>query len=166
MFREMRRKKQELSYDENIHILNKATSGVLALAGDDDYPYAVPLSYVYSDGKLFFHCAKSGYKLDSINRNNKASFCVIAQDIFVPEEYATLYRSVIVFGTIRIIDDDKQKREAIEKLAIKYAPQHDFQTRDAAIKKDWDPLCMLEMTIEHISGKEALGLAKARQDTK
>ena len=87
MFREMRRKKQALPKEDCAAILNRGTSGVLALAGDNDYPYAVPISYVYDGEKLYFHCAKSGHKLDAICRNPKASFCVIDQDQIVSEEY-------------------------------------------------------------------------------
>lgn len=85
MFREMRRKKQLLPEEEAIAILKEGTFGVLALSGDDGYPYAVPISYVYEGGKLWFHCAKSGHKLDAIRREPKASFCVTAQDKVVPE---------------------------------------------------------------------------------
>ena len=52
MFREMRRSKQLLSKETAIEILNRNTSGTLALLGDDGYPYAVPISYVYADEKL------------------------------------------------------------------------------------------------------------------
>ena len=69
MFREMRRKKQALSNEENLAILMRGTSGVMAVSGDDDYPYAVPLSYVYHDSKIYFHCAASGHKLDAMRRN-------------------------------------------------------------------------------------------------
>ena len=96
MFRELRRKKQVLSEEESAKILKNGTSGVLALAGDNDYPYAVPISYVYDGEKLYFHCAGSGHKLDAIKRNPKASFCVIDQDLVVPEEYTSYFRSVIV----------------------------------------------------------------------
>ena len=76
-FREMRRKRQQLSNDESIAILEKATAGTLALLGDDDYPYAVPISYVYHEGKLFFHSALAGHKVDAIRKYEKASFCVM-----------------------------------------------------------------------------------------
>ena len=143
MFRELRRKKQALSKENCAAVLNRGTSGVLALVGDDDYPYAVPISYVYDGEKLYFHCAKSGHKLDAIRRNPKASFCVIDQDQIVPEEYTTYFRSVIVFGKIRILKDDGEKRSAIEKLALKYAPDN-----------------TMEMVPEYISGKEAIELIK------
>ena len=65
-FREMRRKRQQLAEEESIAILEKATAGTLALLGDNDYPYAVPISYVYHDGKLYFHSALAGHKVDAI----------------------------------------------------------------------------------------------------
>ena len=116
-FREMRRKKQALSQQEVEDIFYKGTSGVLALLGDNDYPYAVPISYVYDGEKIYFHSAKSGHKIDAIRRTAKASFCVVDKDLVVPEEYTTYFRSVIAFGRIRIIEDDSEKRAAVEKLA-------------------------------------------------
>lgn len=163
MFRELRRKKQALSKDDCTAILNRGTSGVLALSGDDGYPYAVPISYVYDGENLYFHCAKSGHKLDAICRNSKASFCVIYQDQIVPEEYTTYFRSVIVFGKIRVLEDDREKQAAIEKLARKYAPDDTMENRQAAIKKEWKPLCTLKMIPAHISGKEAIELARQRK---
>lgn len=164
VFREMRRKKQVLSQKEVEGILHKGTSGVLALLGDNDYPYAVPISYVYDDGKVYFHSAKSGHKIDAIQRTAKASFCVIDEDLVVPEEYTTYFRSVIAFGRIRIVEDDSEKRAAIEKLAIKYAPEDTAANRDYAISREWKPLCMLEMTIDHVTGKEAIELVKEREN--
>ena len=67
-FREMRRKRQQLAEEESIAILEKATAGTLALLGDNDYPYAVPISYVYHDGKLYFHSALAGHKVDAIRK--------------------------------------------------------------------------------------------------
>ena len=133
MFREMRRKRQMLSEDDCKIILREGTSGVLALSGDDGYPYAVPLSYVYDGEKIFFHCAKSGHKLDAIRRNPKASFCVIGQDKVVPEEYTTYYRSVIAFGTVRILEDDREKYDSVQEIALKYAPLDTEEQRRAAI---------------------------------
>ena len=164
VFREMRRKKQVLSQKEVEDILHKGTSGVLALLGDNDYPYAVPISYVYDDGKVYFHSAKSGHKIDAIQRTAKASFCGIDEDLVVPEEYTTYFRSVIAFGRIRIVEDDSEKRAAIEKLAIKYAPEDTAANRDYAISREWKPLCMLEMTIDHVTGKEAIELVKEREN--
>lgn len=153
-FRKMRRSRQELSRDESIRMLEEGTSGVLALQGDDGYPYAVPISYVFDDGKLYFHGAKSGHKLDAVKRCPKASFCVIGQDKVVPEEYTSYFRSVIVFGQMRILEEGEMQ-EAVEKLSVKYHPHDTEENRMHMIKAEWGRLCMMELSIEHISGKAA-----------
>ena len=163
MFREMRRKKQLLTSEESTAVLMRGTSGVLAVLEDDGYPYAVPISYAYYATHIYFHCAKAGHKLDAIKRNNKASFCVIDKDEVIPEEYTSYFRSVIAFGTIRIMENEQEKRDAIEKLALKYAPDDTAGHRKAVIDREWGPLCMLEMTIEHLSGKEAIELVQAKK---
>lgn len=176
MFRQMRRNKQQLSFDECVSILEAATSGTLAVSGDDGYPYAVPLSYVYvrgdvtgekgatsernatseSDyGTIYFHCASVGHKIDAIKRSDKVSFCVIGQDKVIPLEYTTLFKSVIAFGRIRIIEDESEKRHTIEVLAKRYAPDDSAEHRNAEIERDYAGLCMLEMKIEHITGKQS-----------
>lgn len=161
MFREMRRKGQNLSSEESIAVLNRATSGVLAVSGDDDYPYAVPLSYVYSDSKIYFHCAKTGHKLDGITRNSKVSFCVIDKDEVVEEEYTTYFRSVIVFGKARILEDEAEMRAAIELLAARYSSEQEPGCLKG-IEKTFKQLGMIEITIEHMSGKEALELSRRK----
>ena len=160
MFREMRRKKQQLSTKECVEILRKRTSGVLAVFGEDGYPYAVSISYVYEDGKIYFHSAKAGHKIDAIQQNSKVSFCIIDQDQVVPEKYTSYFRSVIVFGKVRILEDDQEKYKSIEQLAVKYAPDDREEERKKAIEQEWNAFCMLELTIEHMTGKEAKELAK------
>ena len=162
MFREMRRKKQLLSHEESLEILDRATSGVLAVDGDDGYPYAVPLSYVRHNDKILFHCAGSGHKLDAIARNPKVSFCVTGRDDIVPEEFTTYFRSVIVFGTIRILEDAAEKRSALETLAARYSPDHEqgwLKEIDTLFKQT----CVLELAIEHMTGKEAIELVRAKR---
>lgn len=158
MFREMRRKRQILTEEEAKEVLSRGTSGVLALLGDDDYPYAVPISYVYCDSKLYFHGAKSGHKIDAIKKYEKASFCVIDKDDVIPEEYTTYFRSVIAFGRIHIMEDESEMRKAIELLAKKYHPDSSKDERNVAIDREWKSLCMMEFSIEHLSGKEAIEL--------
>lgn len=156
MFTEMRRKKQLLSNDETVKIFERNTSGTLALLGNDDYPYAVPMSYVYSDGKIFFHSAETGHKTESIKKNDKASFCVIDEDNVVPEEYTTYYRSAVAFGKIRIVEDNSEKRAAIRKFAEKYV-SYDAGTVEV-IEKAYSKFCMIELSIEYMTGKESVKL--------
>ena len=140
MFREMRRTSRLLSEAETIGMLQSCTSGVLAVMGDNDYPYAVPLSYVYQDGKLFFHLAKAGHKLDSIVKNNKVSFCVIKSDDVIPENFSIQYRSAIVFGRARVLTEDGEKRAALVGLVEKYSPDY-AAAGQAQIEQGWDRVC-------------------------
>ena len=154
-FREMRRKRQQLGEAECIDILERNTSGVLAVLGDEDYPYAVPLSYVYYDNKIYFHCAKSGHKLDAIKKCDKVSFCVIDQDLVVPQKYTTYFRSVIAYGQACIIEQEDEIRSALEKLAVKYYPDDSRENREAMMKKEYPALCMIRVEIVHMTGKKA-----------
>ena len=160
MFRPMRRSRQALGIDACKEVLSRGTSGVLALLGDGGWPYAVPMSYAFDGEKLYFHCAREGHKLDAIRREARASFCVVDRDEVVPEEYTTYFRSVIAFGRVRVIEDEAQMRAAIELLARRYFPQDSAENRHRAIEREWVGLCMLEMDIEHMSGKEAIELAR------
>ena len=155
----MRRSRQALAPDACVAILRRGTSGVLALSGDDGYPYAVPLTYAYENGKLYFHCAREGHKLDAIRRCGKASFCVIDQDQIIPEKYTTNYRSVIVFGTVRILEEG-EAADAVMALARKYSPDLGEENSRTAIDQSGNALCALEMTIDHLSGKVGKGLLK------
>lgn len=115
MFRKMRRFKQQLSNDEALEILKNCKSGVLAVSGDDGYPYTVPLNFVYKDGKIYFHCAKNGHKLDAIKQNKKVSFCVIEKDEVDSEKLTTLFRSVVVLVRPKLW---KMKRKSIRQCSL------------------------------------------------
>ena len=161
-FREMRRKRQQLSEEESISILKKATAGTLALLGDDDYPYAVPISYVYADGRLYFHSALSGHKVDAIRKCDKASFCVIAQDEVHPEKYTTFFRSVIAFGRIHIIEDEQEKLQTARMLGNRYNPNQD-EALQREIEGGLSRMLMIRFDIEHLTGKEAIELVRQHQ---
>ena len=161
-FREMRRKGQQLSEEQSVAILLKATSGTLALSGNDGYPYAVPLSYVYDAGRLYFHSALTGHKVDAIRKCDKASFCVIEQDAVHPDKYTTFYRSVIAFGRIHIIEDEAEKISAARMLGNRYNPGND-ESLQKELEKGLTRMLMIRLDIEHLTGKEAVELMRQRQ---
>jgi hypothetical protein len=161
-FREMRRKRQQLSEEKSIGILQKATAGTLALLGDGGYPYAVPISYVYADGKLYFHSALSGHKIDAIRNCDKASFCVIDQDEVHPEKYTTYFRSVIAFGRIHIIEDEQEKLETARLLGDRYNPNQE-EALQKELEKGLSRMLMIRFDIEHLTGKAAIELIKEQQ---
>lgn len=162
MFREMRRKNQLLSMEDTIAVMERGTNGILAVSGDDDYPYTVPLSYVYANDKIYFHCAKVGHKIDGIKKNPKVTFCVVDQDEIISEKYTTYFRSAIAFGQARILEDPKEIREAITAIAVKYSPDYK-EGIPAEINSSMNALCIVEISIDHLTGKEAIELVRARQ---
>lgn len=164
MFRPMRRKMQQLDIREAEAMLDRASSGTLALIGDDGYPYAVPLSFVREGSRIYFHGAKSGHKFDAISAQPKASFCVVDADAVVPEEYTTRYRSAIAFGKVRVLEDETEIMHAASVLAEKYNGAESAQKREEYIKASKAALCMFELEIEHLTGKESAALARQRRE--
>lgn len=162
-FRKMRRSRQQLSKSECEDILETATSGTLALLGDNGYPYAVPLSHVYDDGKIYFHSALSGHKVDAIMHCDKASFCVVAADDVHPSEFTTYFKSVIAFGRIHIVEEDNEKLHAAVLLGSRFNPG-DAEGLRKEIAKGFPRMLVLRFDIEHLSGKEAIELTKTRSD--
>lgn len=156
----MRRNRQQLSTEECERILGRCTSGVLALAGDGGYPYAVPLSYVYADGAIIFHSAVQGHKVDAIRRDSRCSFCVIEQDEVKPAEFTTYFRSVIAFGRIRILETTDEKVQALRLLGRRYSP-NDEPGLQHEIDKSLDRVPLLSLDIEHLTGKQAIELVRA-----
>lgn len=156
----MRRFKQKLSKEETIEILKTGKTGILGLIGDESYPYTVPINYVYENSKIYFHCAKSGHKIDAIKKCNKVSFCVIEKDDIVKEKLTTYFRSVIIFGKAKILKNDDEIFYSAQLLGLKYSD--DKQAIDKEIKQALKALCCVEIVVEHMTGKEAIELAHAR----
>ena len=153
MFRTMRRFRQQLTHEECERILAGATSGVLALSGDDGYPYAVPLSHVYQDGKLYSHCAKEGHKTDAIRGNDEV----------IPAKRTTAYISVIAFGKAVIVDDESGLRRIAGLIGEKFStgyPEDCRRETDQMIAAD--RMYCLEITVEHLTGKCGLEVLRTR----
>lgn len=162
MFKNMRRAKQKLSSEECSAILERGSFGVLAVCGSEGYPYSVPLSYAYlpERNSIIFHCSHKGHKVDILRENPRASLCVVDRDEPIPAEFATHYASVIAFGTVRFIDDDEEKRLLLTALGAKYSPGLEVEAQEE-IDRFLKATCVIELQIEHISGKQAKALAEA-----
>ncbi len=153
----MRRFKQQLTEEESIYILRNTTAGVLSLCGDDGMPYGVPLSHVYDNGKLYFHSALVGHKVDLIKQNENASFTVIAKDEIHPERFTTYFQSVIAQGKIRIVENEEEKLHILELLGRRCNP-NDAEALSKELKSGARRCLALEMTIENLTGKQAIEL--------
>ncbi len=151
MFREMRRFKQQLSEEECAELLRTVPRGVLSVCGDDGYPYGVPMDFVCADGKLYFHCAKEGHKLDAILRNDKVSFCIMDEGYRDAGDWALRIRSVIVFGRMRVLEDAEERITRLRQLGQKYYP--DAESVESEIDRDAARAVVLELTPAHITGK-------------
>lgn len=151
MFRKMRRIGQELSAEECMEILTNEPRGVLALLGDDDYPYAIPMSHVYVDGKIYFHGAQEGHKNDAVKKHSKASYCVMDKGVKAEDSWWYTFKSVIVFGKIRTLTDRNEKIDRLTYLGDKFFPTHE-ETVDE-INRLLDRTEVFELTVEHMSGK-------------
>ena len=151
IFRPMRRIRQQLEKDACEEILTKEWRGVLAVLGDGGYPYTVPLDFCYEDGKIWFHCAKEGHKLDAVKACDKVSFCVIRDDGQEPGEWWHHMSSVVVFGRIALVEDEKEKLEKLCRLGKKYFPTQEHLEKE--MSRSAAKAQVLEITVEHMTGK-------------
>ena len=153
MFREMLRRKQQLTQEECIDILKHEVRGVLSVLGDDGYPYGMPLNHYYceEDGKLYFHGGKIGHKIDALRRENKASFCVCDQGYRQEGEWFLRIRSVIVFGTVDFITDQEIIADISRRLSYKFTK--DEQYIEDEIRHSGPGTLLLALTPAHMTGK-------------
>lgn len=151
MFRKMRRFKQQLPDEECVKILKEEPRGILSVLGDNDYPYGMPLDYVYHDGKIIFHSALEGHMYDSIRKHDKVSFCVLNKGQKVENDWYYIFKSVIVFGRIKEVCDKEERLQKLRILGNKYFPSEDY-TEDE-INKAFERTLVLEIEIEHMTGK-------------
>ena len=153
MFRELGRKKQQLPLGDCIHVLKTETRGVLSVLGDEGYPYGMPMNHWYdeADGSIWFHCGKTGHRLDALRRCDKVSFCVYDQGQRDEGEWAWKVKSVIVFGRVEVIDDLEKIVDVTTRLSYKFTQDKAYiedEIHSAAHKT-----LLLRLVPEHICGK-------------
>ena len=153
MFRKMRRFKQQITNEECIELLKKEKRGVLSIIGDDGYPYGIPMNHWYceADGKLYFHSAKEGHKLDSIKMCNKVCYTVFDKGYCKEGEWALNIKSVVVFGRIALVSDEEKAKEICTQLCRKFT--NDEEYLEYELQNAFSRVQCLELTPEHITGK-------------
>ncbi|MBE6874222.1 MAG: pyridoxamine 5'-phosphate oxidase family protein [Ruminococcus albus] len=153
MFREMLRKKQALSEEECIAVLKTQKRGVLAVLGDEDYPYALPINHYYNDedGHIYFHGAKFGHRVDAVKRHDKVSFCVYDEGYRREGEWALNIKSVIVFGRLVPVEDEDKMIDICRRLSRKFTDDESYIEDE--IKRAGFRTLMYELIPEHMSGK-------------
>ena len=151
-FRHMRLSENQMTDEDARKTLEKASNGTLALAGDNGYPITIPVNFVYKDNKILFHGANDGQKYHLIQKEPKASFCVVTKDDIRPEYITSLYESTVVFGTVREIRDDNAKMDCLVSILEKYMPQV-MEEGKKYIQNSWEDVACFELEIEHMTGK-------------
>lgn len=153
MFREMRRIKQELPLEEAKSLLIKNKRGVLSLNGEDDYPYSIPINFLYDEeeNKIYFHGAKSGYKLDCIKKNNKACFVTYGDQELSDNGWSYYLKSLVAFGEIEIIEDIDLAAEKLIKLASRYYPS--MSEINGVMERSFNKALVYCLKINHMTCK-------------
>ena len=154
MFRAMRRKKNEISQDAAKQLLQHARRGVLAVNGDDGYPYAIPINYFYDEAhqKIYFHGARAGHKVDALKACDKACFTVWGNETIRKETWAPFLQSVVVFGRCHLMENNVETMALLRRFAMKYFPEESLVEEEIAASGH--VVQMYEIEIEHLSGKE------------
>ena len=153
MFRPMRRIRQQISVEECVRILREEKRGVLSLAGENGYPYGIPMNHWYNpeDGKLYFHGAKEGHKLDALRKDNRVSYCVWDAGYRREGEWALNVNSVVAFGRISLVTDEEKVKLICEKLCRKFTDDEEYIERE--LRNALPRVQCLEMDIDHMTGK-------------
>lgn len=153
MFREVARSRQALTREECVDILKNELRGVLAVNGDDGYPYALPINHFYdeTDGHLYFHSGRAGHKIDAMNRDGRASFCCYDKGFVKPDDWALNIRSVIVFGRLRVVEDHARAIDICRRLSYKFT--RDDAYIDEEIARSGAGVLVFELVPEHMTGK-------------
>lgn len=153
MFRQMRRFKQQMCADDCVFVLENETRGVLSMIGEDGYPYGIPMNHFYSkaDGKLYFHGAKEGQKIDLLRKNDKVCYTVFDKGYRRAGEWALNVKSVVVFGRIALVTDEEKAKEICTLLCRKFTDDEDYLQRE--LQHALPRVQCLVLSPEQITGK-------------
>ncbi|MDR2846268.1 MAG: pyridoxamine 5'-phosphate oxidase family protein [Candidatus Methanoplasma sp.] len=123
-------KTHQLTHEEVEQLLSSAQTGVLATLDEEGYPYAVPIQFIYINGKIYVHGLPKGQKIGNILRDGRVSFTTyVAEGLIIgkegnPCDVNTQYKSVVVRGDASFVSDPDVKKEVLLKLTAKYVPQY------------------------------------------
>ena len=149
----MRRKKQAMSYEDCIMLLKSETRGVLAMTGDDDYPYCIAINHYYNDadGKIYFHGGQVRHRADADKKNDKVCFTVYDKVFVKQGDWALTVRSVVIFGRIKIVEDPERAVDICRQLCYKFTDDEAYISEE--IERFAKTTLVMELEIEHMTGK-------------
>lgn len=149
----MRRRDRAISDAEAMRLLETCEYGILSTVGPENTPYGVPLSPVLLEGKLYFHCALTGRKVDNLRHCPQVSFAAVGPTKPIYDGgFSTYFECVIASGTMDEVTDAEEKHRALYALAEKYLPDH-MDKADGDIRKSFKATAVYCLTIESVTGK-------------
>ena len=147
----VRRVDREIPAQSAKAILEAGEYGVMSTVGADGQPHGVPLSYVYRNDSIYFHCALSGQKLEDLEGNAKTSFCVVGKTRVLPEKFATEYESAVAFGVASEVEG-QERYDALIWLLEKYSSDYLEEGKRYIEQKD-KATKVYKIAVTHVSGK-------------
>lgn len=148
----VRRQDRILDQESAIKLLISGEYGILSVI-DEDNPYAIPANYCW-DGNdaLYIHCAPEGRKLRCIEKNNKASFCIVGRTNVLPSQFSTEYESIVLTCTASYKLSKEERQKALELIVEKYAPAH-IEKGMKYIEKSFGRTEIIKLEVVEFSGK-------------
>ncbi len=154
MMPEMRRKDRALTQEQSIEVIERGAYGVLSSTDCDNQCYGTPMSYIFMDNKIYFHCATVGQKLRNIAHNPKVCFTIVTdvEPVFSNGDFSTFYSSVMIFGNAKEVTDTDVKTKMLVDLCERYLPEHAGNAAEYVVKM-LARTCVVEIDVEHLTGK-------------
>ncbi len=141
-------------------VLARGFSGRLATVGPDGWPYIVPLLYVWRDGEIWVHNAGVRGHL-RVNVDHEARVCFEVDEpgeVFAYGRFecdtSVEYRSVVVFGRIRVVEEREAKRRFFGALMTKYGDP--AWRRPAGFYPRLDQITLYAIAVERMTGKQTV----------
>ena len=148
--RPMRRSDRAATAEKSWEILENAEFMTLSMMGAEGVPYGVTLSFARVENALYFHCANTGYKLDSLRRNPAVCVSAVHQQRTKAEEFTVSFESAVAFGTACEVTDQAEKEQGLLAICKKYAPEN---TGAAAYVAQYPEVSVWRIDVTDISGK-------------
>lgn len=156
MERTMHKIKRQMPDAEAKELFAKGHHGILAVNGDEGYPYAVPVNYVYLNDKIYIHSAKIGYKMDAIAQDSKCCFTAILSSEILPKQVTAAFESIIATGKVGLVADEAERRLAMETFVNRFCLDAIPEGMNF-LEKTLDKTAVLRIDVEHLTGKAYRG---------
>jgi nitroimidazol reductase NimA-like FMN-containing flavoprotein (pyridoxamine 5'-phosphate oxidase superfamily) len=153
--RTMRKAKQEITNQEELEEILKAALICRVAMMDGERPYILPFNYGFSEGCLYIHSAPEGKKMDLLVRNPEVCFEVEdSTEITTGEkacDWSTRYRSVVGYGRVEILSDEKSKQQGLEVIMARHGAPELIEFNPGNMKR----MVILKLTIRIMTGKKS-----------